>query len=101
MLKRGIQGEKFFGQILGCKKAKLIFVLDDLLKERLFFWITNMVKKNNGKILKGKLNIMSTLTFGSRIMLCKLKILFFLLSCLSFFLNGATVLFLIFQQQKP
>ena len=45
MLKRGIQGEKFFGQILGCKKAKLIFVLDDLLKERLFFWITNMVKK--------------------------------------------------------
>jgi hypothetical protein len=26
MLKRGIQGEKFFGQILGCKKAKLIFV---------------------------------------------------------------------------
>lgn len=58
-------------------------------------------KKNNGTILKGKLNIMSTLTFGSRIMLCKLKILFFLLSCLSFFLNGATVLFLIFQQQKP
>lgn len=37
MLKKGIQGENFVGQILGCKKAMLIFVLDDLLKERLFF----------------------------------------------------------------
>jgi hypothetical protein len=36
-VKKGDPRGKFFSQILGCKKAMLIFVLDDLLKERLFF----------------------------------------------------------------
>ena len=36
-VKKGDQRGEFFSQILGCKKAMLILVLDDLLKERLFF----------------------------------------------------------------